>query len=110
MGKLYWFSYRLGRAASGAEMEWVLAGLQGSRGAMSERKTTILFKRGSSRSSEDEWLGPESHMPNLNRALRRRDPRDMGLSSGWVVGAMFAAGVAAGCLVMSLLDRRSRTS
>jgi hypothetical protein len=77
---------------------------------MSDRKTTILFKRDSSRSSEDEWLGPESHMPNLNRELRRREPRGLGVSSGWIVGAMFAAGVAAGCLVMHLFDRRSRTS
>jgi hypothetical protein len=77
---------------------------------MSDRKTTILFKRDSPRSSEDEWLGPESHMPNLNRELRRREPRGLGISSGWIVGAMFAAGVAAGCLVMHLFDRRSRTS
>ena len=77
---------------------------------MSDRKTTILFKRDSPRSSEDEWLGPESHMPNLNRELRRREPRGLGVSSGWIVGAMFAAGVAAGCLVMHLFDRRSRIS
>lgn len=77
---------------------------------MSERKTTVLFKRVPSRSSEDEWLGPESHMPNLSRELRRREPREIGFSSGWIVGAMFAAGVAVGCLVMGLFDRRSRTS
>jgi hypothetical protein len=77
---------------------------------MSESKTTILVKRGSIRSSEDEWLGPESHMPNLSRALRRREPRELGVSSGWIVGAMFAVGVAAGCFAMRLLDRRSRTS
>lgn len=77
---------------------------------MSESKTTILVKRGSIRSSEDEWLGPESHMPNLSRALRRREPRELGFSSGWIVGAMFAVGVAAGCFAMRLLDRRSRTS
>jgi len=74
---------------------------------MSEKKTTILFKRGSPRPSEHEWLGPESHMPNLSRELRRREPWETGFSSGWIVGAMFAAGVAAGCLVMRLLDRRS---
>jgi len=77
---------------------------------MSEGKTTILFKKGLVRSSEDEWLGPESHMPNLNRELRRRKSRGAGLISGWIVGAMFAAGVAAGCLAMGLFDRRSRTS
>jgi len=76
---------------------------------MRERKTTILFKRVPSRSSEDEWLGPESHMPNLSRELRRREPRELGFSSGWIVGAMFAAGVAAGCFAMRLYDRRSRT-
>ena len=77
---------------------------------MSEKKTTILFKRGSARSPEDEWLGPESHMPNLSRELRRREPREMGFSSGWIVGVMFAAGVAAGCLAMRFFDLRSRAS
>jgi hypothetical protein len=74
---------------------------------MSEIRTPILFKKGSPRSSEDEWLGAESHMPNLNRDLRRREPRQIGFSSGWIVGVMFAAGVAAGCLAMRLVDRRS---
>jgi len=65
---------------------------------MRDGRTATRFKKGSARSSEDEWLGPESHMPNLSRELRRREPRRMGFSSGWIVGAMFAAGVAAGCL------------
>lgn len=77
---------------------------------MSEGRTVILLKKGSTRSSEDEWLGPESHMPNLGRELRRREPRRMGFSSGWVVGAIFVAGVAAGSLAMRFFDRRSRTS
>ena len=77
---------------------------------MSEERTAIRFKKGSTRSSEDEWLGPESHMPNLSRELRRREPRRTGFSSGWVVGVMFAAGVTAGCLAMRFFDRRSRTS
>ena len=76
---------------------------------MSERKTAILFKKGSPPLSEDEWLGPESHVPNLSRELRRCEPRRTGFPSGWVVGVMFAAGVAAGCLAMSLYHRRSRT-
>jgi hypothetical protein len=76
---------------------------------MSERRTAILFKKGSTRSSEDEWLGPESHMPNLSRELRRRESRETGFSSGWIVGAMFAVGVATGCLAVRLFDRRSRT-
>jgi len=74
---------------------------------MSEGRTAILFKKGSPRSSEDEWLGPESHMPNLSRELRRREPGHMGFSSGWVIGVIFVAGVAAGSLTMRLFDRRS---
>lgn len=77
---------------------------------MNERRVANLFKKDSIRPSEDEWLGPESHMPNLGRELRRREPRGMDVSSGWVVGAIFAAGVAAGCLVMGLFDRRSQIS
>lgn len=77
---------------------------------MSERMTAILFKKGSPRSLEDEWLGPESHMPNLSRELRRREPRKLGLSFGWIVGAMFVSGVAVGCLAVRLLDRRSLAS
>ena len=75
---------------------------------MNERRVANLFRKDSIRASEDEWLGPESHMPNLGRELRRREPRGLDVSSGWVVGAMFAAGVAAGCLVMGLFDRRSQ--
>jgi len=77
---------------------------------MNKERAAILFKKGSTHSSEDEWLGPESHMPNLNGELRRREPRRIGLPSGWIVGVMFATGVAAGCLAMRLFDRRSRTS
>jgi hypothetical protein len=76
---------------------------------MSEGKTSTLFKKGSTRSREDEWLGPESHMPNLSRELRRREPMRTGVSSLWMIGAMFAAGVAAGGLAMRFFDRRSRT-
>ena len=77
---------------------------------MNERRVANLFKKDSIRASEDEWLGPESHMPNLGRELQRREPRGMDVSSGWVVGAIFAAGVAAGCLVIGLFDRRSQIS
>ena len=87
-----------------------MGGLAGKREIMSEGKRTILFKKGSTPSAEAEWLGPESHMPNLRQELRSRESRITGLSFGWIVGAMFAAGVATGCLAMYLVDRRSRTS
>ena len=73
---------------------------------MSERRRTIRFNKDAPRSAEDEWLGGESHMPNLSRELRRREARQAGVSSGWLVSAMFVAGLAAGCLVMRLFDRR----
>ncbi|NWF72386.1 MAG: hypothetical protein HXY51_04955 [Nitrospirae bacterium] len=76
---------------------------------MSNVRTAMLSKKSSVRPSEDEWLGPESHMPNLSRELRRREPRGLGFSSSWLAGAMFAAGVAAGCVAMRLFNRRSRT-
>ncbi len=84
--------------------------LPGDSESMSERRTTSLFKKASIRASEDVWLGPESHMPNLGRELRRRESRGMSVSSGWIVGAIFAAGVAVGCLVMGLFNRRSQIS
>jgi hypothetical protein len=77
---------------------------------MSEAKRVIRFKKDSALSSEDVWLGAESHMPNLSRELRRRERNGVDFSSGWVIGAMFAVGVAAGCLAMRLFDRQSRPS
>ena len=77
---------------------------------MSEGRTAILFKKDSARLSEDEWLGPESHVPNLSRELRRREPRRTGFPSGWVGGVIFVAGMVAGCLATRLFLRRSRPS
>lgn len=77
---------------------------------MSERRKPVRVNRDEPRSAEDEWLGGESHMPNLSRELRRREARPAGVSAGWLVGAMFVAGLAAGCLVMRLFDRRSQLS
>lgn len=77
---------------------------------MSEQRRMIRVNRDLSRSAEEEWLGGESHMPNLSRELRRRETRPAGVSSGWLVSAMFVAGLAAGCLVMRLFDRRSQVS
>lgn len=77
---------------------------------MREGCTAILFKKCSSHSSDDEWLGAESHVPNLSRELRRREPRRTGLPSGWVASVIFVAGVAAGYLALHLSHRRFRPS
>ncbi|MEQ1562245.1 MAG: hypothetical protein ABL935_02500 [Nitrospiraceae bacterium] len=77
---------------------------------MGEGRTAMSVKNGSNGSPEDEWLGAEAHMPNFNRELRRREPRRTGVPSLWMLGALFAAGLAAGGLAMRLFDRRSRPS
>lgn len=87
---------------------WV--GFQKSNVAMRERRVALFFKEGSTHSSKDEWLGPESHMPNLSREFRRRGPRRMSSSFGWIVGGVFAAGVAAGYIALHLFDRQFRAS
>lgn len=85
-------------------------GSQEGRGSMREGGTAIPFKRCSTHSSDDEWLGAESHVPNLSWELRRREPRRTGLTSGWVASVIFAAGVATGYLVVHLVHRRFRPS
>lgn len=77
---------------------------------MREGRAAMSVKKGSNDSSKDEWLGAESHMPNLNRELRRREPRRTGVPPLWMIGVLFAVGLAAGGLAMHLFDRRSRPS
>jgi len=60
-------------------------------------------------SSTDEWLGGESHVPNLGLELRRRSGPDAGLTVVWIAGALFAAGMAVGGLAAVLLARSKRT-
>jgi hypothetical protein len=55
----------------------------------------------------DEWLGAESHMPNLSYELRHRDRRGRGISGIWMVGALLVSGIAIGSLA-TLLVARSR--
>ena len=76
---------------------------------MSKDAATKRFKQvGSQPMPQDEWLGAESHMPNLSRDLRRRSRRGQGLSLGWIVGSMFAVGVAVGSLATLVLTRSRR--
>lgn len=57
----------------------------------------------------EEWLGPESHVPNLGRELRRRNQRAWDIAGIAIGGALFAAGVALGSLAAVWLTRPSRT-
>jgi hypothetical protein len=60
-------------------------------------------------SSSDEWLGPESHLPNLTRELRRRDRPVWGTALPLVAGALFVTGLALGSLATLLLNRSRRS-
>lgn len=57
----------------------------------------------------DEWLGPESHMPNLGRELRQRNRQDWNIAGIAVGGALFTFGVALGSLAAMWLTRSRRT-
>jgi hypothetical protein len=71
---------------------------------------TIRFRMKPQPSPQDEWLGPESHVPNLRRDLRRSSQRKKGLSLGWIVGSMFAVGLAVGSLATLVLVRSRRAA
>jgi hypothetical protein len=58
----------------------------------------------------DEWLGPESHVPNMGRELRRRNQRDWDIAGIAIGGALFAAGVALGSLAALWLTRSRQGS
>jgi len=55
--------------------------------------------------SADDWLGGESHVPNLRRELRQRNAPAWDMTVAWFAGALFVAGVAVGGLASLLLTR-----
>lgn len=57
----------------------------------------------------DEWLGPESHVPNMGRELRRRNQQSWDITGIVVGGALFAAGVALGSLAAMWMTRSRRS-
>ena len=56
-----------------------------------------------------EWLGAESHVPNLGRELRRRNQRSWDIAGIAIGGALFAVGVALGSLTAVWLTRPSQS-
>ncbi len=56
-----------------------------------------------------EWLGAESHMPNLGNELRRQSKQLRDPAWGWAAGAIFLGGLAIGSLAALLITRSRRT-
>ena len=62
-----------------------------------------------SSASADEWLGAESHLPNLKQELRKQNDRSWETSEIVVAGALFTTGLTLGSLAALWLTRERRT-
>ena len=76
---------------------------------------TYLLDRGSDMKQStfpapaDEWLGAESHVPNMGRELRQRNRQEWNIAGIAVAGALFTAGMALGSLAAMWMTRARRT-
>jgi hypothetical protein len=59
--------------------------------------------------SAEEWLGAESHMPNLKQELRKQNHQGWDTSELLVAGALFTTGLTLGSLAALWLTRSRRT-
>jgi hypothetical protein len=57
----------------------------------------------------EEWLGAESHMPNLKQELRKQNQPGWNTSELIFAGALFTAGLTLGSLAALWLTRSRRT-
>lgn len=73
---------------------------------MTERTFAGRYTRRIGNVPSEEWLGGESHMPSLNRELRRRDRSISRSSFGWAVFSIFVAGLALGSVITLLSTSR----
>ena len=58
--------------------------------------------------SADEWLGAESHLPNLKHELRKQNDQGWDTSELMVAGALFTTGLTLGSLAALWLTRSRR--
>lgn len=59
--------------------------------------------------TSEEWLGAESHLPNLKQELRNQNHRGLNTAEVVVAGALFTAGLTLGTLAALWLTRSRRT-
>jgi hypothetical protein len=57
----------------------------------------------------EEWLGAESHMPNLKQELRKQNQQGWNISELVLAGALFTSGLTLGSLAALWLTRSRRT-
>lgn len=57
----------------------------------------------------EEWLGAESHLPNLKQELRKQNHQGWETSELVVAGALFTTGLTLGSLTALWLTRLRRT-
>lgn len=60
--------------------------------------------------SQDEWLGPESHIPSLSGALRHRDRRTWHSVFPWLAGGLFLTGMLLGSTATWLVSRHRKSA
>jgi hypothetical protein len=60
--------------------------------------------------SGEEWLGAESHLPNLKQELRKQNHQGWNASELVVAGALFTTGITLGTLAALWLTRSRRIS
>jgi hypothetical protein len=63
-----------------------------------------------SSSSAEEWLGAESHLPNLKQELRKQSQKAWDLTELVVAGALFTTGLTLGSLAALWLTRERRAA
>jgi len=77
---------------------------------MAEQHTAGRFTSRSANAPSDEWLGGESHVPDLSRELWQRHRSTNLASFRWAVSSIFIAGFALGTLITLLLSPRRHSS
>jgi hypothetical protein len=82
--------------------------LKADRSVKTPRAMAFLVER-SRQTDSGEWLGAESHVPNLSSQLRRRDRRGLEPALPWLAAGVFAAGFVMGSLAALLLSRSHKS-
>jgi hypothetical protein len=76
---------------------------------ISEKDSGMKSFASASSAPAEEWLGAESHLPNLKQELRKQNHQGWDTSELVVAGALFTTGLTLGSLAALWLTRSRRT-